>query len=94
MMSLRDERLAAERHVREIREDIKRFEEDYIKECLDKSPYTVGQKLILGGNDYFVSGAFESCGNVYLSINFPKKDGTMSKREAVGRHYINISQKD
>lgn len=59
--------------------------ERYVREALRESGYSYGQKYIdKKGVAWFVSGAFESNGNVFLLFNKAKKDGTMSKLSGLG----------
>lgn len=73
--------------------DLKR---DYVEEALHESGYRVGQPFTDNeGVLWYVSGAYVDCygeGNVYLTFNFSKKDGTMSKVSGLGRGmpYIKI----
>ena len=69
-----------------------KLQESYARECFERSPYTVGQKIEEGGQTFFVSGAWvNGDGRVYLSVNYPKKDGTMSKRHVYGKVFIPLS---
>lgn len=82
-------KLLIERHeesLQECRDDLKELRDNYINETFKKSGYTVGQMMVdREGCRWYVAGAFESRGEVYLVFNFAKKDGTMSKVSGMGR---------
>lgn len=70
----------------EAKEARKTLQEQYAKESFDKSGYMIGQMVPdEDGKIWFVAGAFVSGEDVYLELNFAKKDGTMSKVSGIGR---------
>ena len=72
------------------------LKQDYVEEALRESGYRVGEPFTDNeGVLWYVSGAYVDLygeGNVYLTFNFAKKDGTMSKVSGLGRGmpYIKI----
>lgn len=83
-------REAARKRVQELEYEIGKLTGAYINECLDRSPYKIGQKIEEAGETYFVSGAFEHHGEVYLRYNASRKNGKMSKVRKDGGPLIRI----
>lgn len=81
---------AAEKRIKELKVQLKEFKENYVSECLEKSPYEVGQKVKHGDKTLFVSGAYEFNGGVFLQFNRARKDGKMSQKPYYGGLTIRI----
>ena len=85
-----------EQQLRDTREEISTLKENYALDAMRESGYRVGQPFTDNeGVLWYVSGVYVDCygeGNVYLTFNFSKKDGTMSKVSGLGRGmpYIKI----
>lgn len=74
-----------EESLQKCRDDFKELRDNYINETFKKSGYTFGQMMVdREGRRWYVTGAFESRGEVYLNFNKSKKDGSMSKRPGIG----------
>jgi len=57
----------------------------YAEDALAESEYSVGDPYVdKNGVTWFITGAFEADGYVFLRFNFSKKDGTMSKISGLG----------
>ena len=85
-MSRYDETIAEHQnevfHLRNERDKVKAR---YVQDAFRESGYVRGQKYMdKEGVAWFVAGAFESRGDVYLLFNKAKKDGTMSKLSGMG----------
>lgn len=78
-----------EQQLRDTREEISTLKENYALDAMRESGYRVGQPFTDNeGVLWYVSGAwtdFYGDGYVYLTFNFPRKDGSMSKRSGMGR---------
>ena len=72
--------------IRVLSKELDDLEKVYASEVFKASGYKVGQKITDdGGKVWFVSGARVVCNRVVLSLNPPKKDGSMSKIVFIAR---------
>ena len=75
-----------EESLQKCRDDLKELRDNYVNETFKKSGHFIGQIMVdRECQRWYVAGAFESRGEVYLIFNFAKKDGTMSKVSGMGR---------
>ena len=75
-----------ENEIQNLKNERKEFREEYIHDVFKASGHKIGDKITdEDGHIWFVAGARESRGNVYLNLNMPKKDGTMSKVTFIAR---------
>lgn len=82
----RDRRVELEQQIADLKTERQTFINDYVNEAFKKSGYALGQKILdKRSRTWYVSGAHETHGHVYLTFNFAKKDGTMSKVSGIGR---------
>lgn len=81
--------LLIERHkesLQKCRDDLKELRDNYVNETFKKSGHFIGQLTVdRECRRWYVSGAFLMDSEVYLTFNFAKKDGTMSKVSGMGR---------
>lgn len=88
--SLQQQQESLREQIQRNKRDMDALCEEYAREALAASGYSVGQAFDdEEGRRWYVSGAYVSRshadGHVYLSFNFAKKDGTMSKVSGLGR---------
>jgi len=69
-----------------LRTERDRMKKQYVKDAFKESGCFVGQRMVdRECKLWYVSGAFESRGDVFLLFNKCKKDGTMSKISGLGK---------
>ena len=67
-------------------DDLNELRDNYVNDTFKKSGHFIGQIMVdRECRRWYVSGAFIMDGDVYLTFNFAKKDGTMSKVSGMGR---------
>lgn len=91
----RNRQTTLEEQLANLKSERRAFIDGYVSASFKDSGYAVGQKVTdENGRIWYVSGAHHvNLGFVYLTFNFAKKDGTMSKVRAIGRGEPNVKIK-